>query len=111
MEFQEIINTVTQFANHMAADFMPRGTYTALVLGVDDAILIVLIIAAVVLSIALAPKPPKPKPASITDFEVPTAEEGRPVPVVFGTVIVKGANVVWYGDLSARPFYASGGKK
>lgn len=38
-------------------------------------------------------------PAEITDFDVPTAEEGRAVPVIFGTVRVTGPNVLWYGDL------------
>lgn len=51
---------------------------------------------------ALAPKPPAPKPASITDLDIPTAEEGRPIPVVFGTVTVTGPNVIWYGDLSTK---------
>lgn len=62
-------------------------------------------------SAALAPKPPKPKPASLTDFDVPTAEEGRPIPVVFGTVWVTGPNVIWYGDLSTKAIKTSGGKK
>lgn len=60
------------------------------------------LIIAVALSVALAPKPPKPKPASLDDFDVPTAEEGRPVPVVFGTVRITGANVLWYGDLKTK---------
>lgn len=72
--------------------------------------LIIMIVASYV-SAALAPKPPKPKPASLTDFDVPTAEEGRPIPVVFGTVWVTGPNVIDWGDLSARPIKSSGGKK
>ena len=55
-----------------------------------------------IISYALAPKPPKPKKAALEDFELPTAEEGRPIPVVFGTVDVGGANVLWYGDLKAK---------
>jgi hypothetical protein len=51
---------------------------------------------------ALAPKPPKPKPASLSDFDLPTAEAGRPLPVVFGTVTITGPNVVWYGDLGVE---------
>jgi len=51
------------------------------------------------ISYALAPKPPKSKPPSLEDFDVPTAESGRPIPVVFGEVTVTGPNVVWYGDL------------
>ena len=47
---------------------------------------IVALIVSSLISYALAPKPPTPKPASITDFDVPVAEEGRPIPVVFGPV-------------------------
>lgn len=63
------------------------------------------------MSAALAPKPPRPKPAALDDFDVPVAEEGRPVPVVFGTVTLTGANVLWYGDLRSDPIKAKGGKK
>ena len=63
------------------------------------------------ISVALAPKPPEPKPAALSDVEAPTAEEGRPIPVVFGAVLLRGANVVWYGDLAADPIKKKGGKK
>ena len=72
--------------------------------------LIVWIVTALV-QYALAPKPPKPQAAELKDFDAPTAEEGRPVPVVFGTVLVKSANVVWYGDLRTTPIKSKGGKK
>lgn len=55
-----------------------------------------------VLSIALSPKPQKPRAAALDDFEFPTAEEGRPIPVIFGEMEVTGANVLWYGDLDVR---------
>lgn len=42
--------------------------------------------------------PPR-KPAGLGDFNVPTAEEGREIPVVFGTVEQHSPNIVWYGDL------------
>jgi hypothetical protein len=54
-----------------------------------------------IISVALAPKPPKPKPAALEDFEVPLAEEDRPIPVVFGKVLITGPNVTWYGDLGS----------
>lgn len=54
-------------------------------------------------SIALAPKPKKPRAAAIEDFDVPTADQDRPIPVLFGTKRITGPNVVWYGDLSSRP--------
>lgn len=60
---------------------------------------------------AIAPKPPKPRAAELKDIDAPTADEGRPVPVVFGTVLVKGVNVVWYGDLRTTPIKSKGGKK
>lgn len=72
---------------------------------------ILVLVASAVLSIALAPKPQQPKPAALEDFEVPVAEEGRPIPVVFGTVTLTGANVLWYGDLRTTPIQSSGGKK
>jgi hypothetical protein len=72
---------------------------------------VVLFIVSAVLSYLLAPKPPQPKPASLSDFDIPTADEGRPIPVVFGTVTVTGPNVVWYGDLRVTPIQKSGGKK
>ncbi|MGE4366216.1 hypothetical protein [Thermomonas sp.] len=70
-----------------------------------------IMIVSALLSYALAPKPQPPKPASITDFDVPTAEEGREIPVVFGTVWVTGPNVLWYGDLGTAPIQKKSGKK
>lgn len=72
---------------------------------------IVAIVVSALISIALQPKPPAPKPAALEDFEAPTAEEGRPIPVVFGSVLIRGANVVWYGDLAADPIKKKSGKK
>ena len=72
--------------------------------------LVVIVVAARV-SVALAPKPPAPTPACLPAGEAPTPEEGRPIPVVFGTVLLRGANVVWYGDLEAEPIRKKGGKK
>lgn len=72
--------------------------------------LIVLIVSSLI-SYALAPKPPKPKPAALEDFDIPVAEQGRPVPVVFGTMLLTGPNVLWYGDLRTTPIKEKGGKK
>jgi len=38
--------------------------------------------------------------AGLGDFNFPTASESRPVPLIWGTVRIKGPNVVWYGDLT-----------
>ena len=72
--------------------------------------LVVIVVAALVY-VALAPKPPAPKPAELSDVDAPTAEEGRPIPVVFGTVLITGPNVVWAGDLKVDPIRKKGGKK
>jgi hypothetical protein len=72
---------------------------------------IAVLIVSVLIQYALQPKTPQPQAAELKDFDAPTADEGRPVPVVFGTVLVKSANVVWYGDLRTTPIRSKGGKK
>jgi len=71
---------------------------------------VAVLVIAVVAAVVLAPKPPKQRPAALTEFDIPTAEEGRPIPVVFGTVLVQSSNVVWYGDLAYARVRSSGGK-
>jgi len=64
-----------------------------------------IVVAAVVsvgVSLLLAPKIKTPKPDAVKDLEDPTAEAGRPIPVVFGTMTVKGLNLLWYGEKSKR---------
>lgn len=70
-----------------------------------------LLVVSYFISAALAPKPPVPKPAAIEDFDVPVAEQGRPVLAVFGTVTLTGPNVLWYGDLRTSAIKEKGGKK
>lgn len=72
---------------------------------------IAVLVISVLVQYALQPKTPQPQAPEFKDFDAPTAEEGRPVPVVFGTVLVRSANVVWYGDLRTTPIRAKGGKK
>lgn len=72
---------------------------------------IAVLVVSVLVQYALQPKTPQPQAAELKDFEAPTADEGRPVPVVFGSVLVRSANVVWYGDLKTAPIRSKGGKK
>lgn len=62
-------------------------------------------IATFLLTELLRPKPniEDAKPAGLGDFQVPTATEGRVVPLIWGRVKMAGPNVVWYGDLIAEP--------
>ncbi len=53
---------------------------------------------------ALTPKPETPQPKGIGDFDLPTADSDRCIPVIFGSVKIPGGNVIWYGDLDARIF-------
>jgi hypothetical protein len=67
----------------------------------DPISILIQIAIAVVISLvayAIMPKPKAAKPPETSDMDSPTAEAGRPVPVVFGTVMVKGLNVLWFGD-------------
>lgn len=57
------------------------------------------------------PKPQSQPPAGLGDFKAPTAEEGREIPVLFGTRDIEGPNVVWYGDLKTVAIRKKGGKK
>lgn len=64
---------------------------------------LLLAIALVILSIILAPKPQKNKPAEIEDFDRPTADLDRPIPVICGCVWTPG-NVVAATDIGHQTF-------
>lgn len=53
------------------------------------------------ISYALRPKTKSNRLNPASEFEFPTAEQGRPIPVLFGTRRITAPNVVWYGDISA----------
>lgn len=67
-------------------------------------------IALQVLGYLLAPKPKQQKPPAVSDLEDPTAEAGRPIPVIFGSVTIQSPNNLgfWDKDISTRKV---GGKK
>ncbi len=46
----------------------------------------------------LAPKPKRDQPPETKDLDDPVAEAGKPIPVVFGTITVKGLNILWFGN-------------
>lgn len=50
------------------------------------------------ISFLLTPRPKVSKPSEVQDLQSPTAEAGRPQPVVFGTVLIESPNVLWYGE-------------
>jgi hypothetical protein len=63
-------------------------------------------VASMVIGELLRPKPKGPQNAQAAGFDhvqFPTAQEGRVVPVVWGTQLIKGANLLWYGDYQPFP--------
>ena len=64
---------------------------------------VVVFIVALVVAYSMQPKPQNGKPNGFEDVQAPTAEEGIEIPVLFGTRVINGSNVCWYGDFSSRP--------
>ena len=73
--------------------------------------LVIQFVFAFVLSYAMSSKTQAQKPPAIGEVETPTAEEGREIPVLFGTREIKSPNVVWYGDIKIVAIRKKGGKK
>jgi len=71
----------------------------------------IVFVVALVVGMSMIPKPQNAKPAGLDEFNIPTAEEGREIPVLFGTKDIAGPNVVWFGDFRADPIKKKGGKK
>jgi hypothetical protein len=70
---------------------------------------VVMAVISIAIQFLFTPKLKKPssgpqgiKPAGLDEFQFPTAEEGRMIPVVFGTRFVGGANVTMYANLSTK---------
>jgi len=54
-------------------------------------------LALMVISYLIMPKP-KIDDSAITEADDPTADAGRPIPVLFGTKTIKSPNCLWFGD-------------
>lgn len=63
-----------------------------------------------VLSALLVPRPKTTTP-EVGSLEAPMASTDAPIPVLFGTRIIKQPNCIWYGDVRTTPIRSSGGKK
>lgn len=66
--------------------------------------LLIIYVALFLLAELLKPKPKleDARPAGLGDFNFPTATESRVVPLIWGTVLLKGPNVIWYGDFRQK---------
>jgi len=62
------------------------------------------------ISYALSPKPQSQEPEGFEEVDIPSVEEGKDIPVVFGRMKF-GPFVAWYGDFSTKAIKPEGGKK
>lgn len=57
-----------------------------------------------IIAYAIMPKPKTPKPEAAKALEEPTAEAGKPISWVFGSLTIKDPNVLWFGDKSIKTY-------
>jgi len=62
---------------------------------------IIIYIVMIYLAYSMSASKEEQQPTAFKDLKAPTAETGRELSVVFGTVLVQGSNVVWYGDFKS----------
>lgn len=73
-------------------------------------IYLIVMLIVLIASVALMPKPKSAPPPALGDYQVPTADDGRDVGMIFGTVWIDDPNIINYGQLTTRPIYATSGK-
>lgn len=68
-------------------------------------LLVALFVGSFILSSVFAPKPKieNARASALSDFNFPRANEGSPVPRIYGTVKTKGPNAIYTGDFEAKP--------
>lgn len=71
---------------------------------------LVMMVVSYAIQMALAPKQQN-NDAVVGDVDVPTAEDGKTIPVVFGTILVKDSNIIDYFDARTEAIKTKGGKK
>lgn len=60
----------------------------------------------------IMPKAKQPKPEAAKDLEDPVAEAGKPIPILSGSMTIKGLNILYYGEkATATRTVTEGGKK
>lgn len=58
--------------------------------------------AMMILGYMLMPKPKQEKPPSTDDLDEPTAEAGRPIPVIWGSMAISSPNLIGNWDKLSR---------
>lgn len=57
-----------------------------------------------VVAYVIAPKPKSAKPDAAQQAESPTAEAGKPIPVLFGTARMSETNIIGWWDKGTRQY-------
>lgn len=73
---------------------------------IESIVLIVtLLVSLASMIMSLLQKPPA-QPTSDQKLEVPVTELGKPLPVIFGEVLIKEVNIGWWGNVKVikKPF-------
>jgi len=68
------------------------------------------VVISLVLTALFSSSPDAPDAATLEDFDAPMVGKGDSYAVIFGTFLLKSANVLWYGDLRTTEVKTSGGK-
>jgi len=55
-------------------------------------------------TLLMRPKTPGPGGQEVAELELPMAEAGVPIPVVFGTVTITAPNVLWRGERTTKTY-------
>lgn len=55
-------------------------------------------LALAIIGYIIMPKAKSAKPDSVSEMESPTAESGIPVTVIFGEILMKSPNLLWFGN-------------
>lgn len=63
-----------------------------------------------IMAAAFAPDVETPEAASLEDVDVPVVNQGMHFAVIFGSFLLKAANVIWYGNLGTEAVRTSAGK-
>lgn len=71
------------------------------------AIALIISTALQVLSYVITPRPKAPKPEAAQQAENPTAEAGRPLPKMWGSMRVSATNIIGYWDKTTGTYQVS----
>lgn len=64
-----------------------------------------------ILGYLIGPKPPGQEPPTVDDLQDPTAERGRPIIVIMGSITIRSPNNLGFWDKEIRTRDSSTGKK